>query len=181
MNHQDAIRNLGNPGYTPTKGTIRILNTKYYLCTFQNTETDQGGGHYLAQGEYTRILPGRQARHARDARLNHLNAIREYQGEIWQVTGINGYQATLHPTQADAEAERDKQAQRNAADAEKAFAHIDKEINWTDAEMLDFYGKCYEWPGNETEKIAEHRAHLANLRTENEAYWQKPIKTERIR
>ena len=179
MNHLDAIRNFGNSGYTPTKG-IRILNTKWYLCTFQNTEHDQGGGYYLAEGEYARILPGKEARQARDARLNHLNAIHEYSGEIWKVTAITG-QITLHPTRADADFECGVQVAQNSYSASKAFAHLDKEINWTDEEMLVMYGKCKDWPGNEAEKIAEHRGYLARLRVDNEAYWQKPIMVEQIR
>lgn len=181
MNHLDAIRNFANPGYTPTRGTIRIYDAKWYVCTFQNTETDQGGGHYLAEGEYSQVLPGKEARKARDAQLNHLNTIREHTGKIWKVTGIQGYWPTFHATEAEAEAERDKQAAQNATDAEKALAYLNRQINWTDEEMLAFYGLCHGWPGHEAKKIAERRTDLAQQWQENKAFWQKPITIERIR
>jgi len=174
MNHLTAIRNFANPGYTPTKGKIRIFDNRWYLCVFQNTEHDIGGGYYLAEGEYTQVLPGKKARDARDSRLNHLNAIKEYDGPVWQLTSIEGY-ITCYASEAEAKAEHDRQVAKNAKDAQKAFAHLNKEINYTDAEMLAHYGLCKDWPGNETAKIAEHRTYLAQLKADNEAYWARPI------
>ena len=84
MNRLTAIRSFGNPGYTPAK-KVRLFNDRYYMLTMQNTETDQGDGHYLVEGTYTIILPGDKARGERDSHLNHCNGITEYTGPIWQL------------------------------------------------------------------------------------------------
>lgn len=82
MNHLTAIRTFAAPGFTPTKGT-RIFANRWYRVTMQNTERDMGDGHYLAEGEYTELLPGNKARERRDARLNHCNRIEEWTGPVY--------------------------------------------------------------------------------------------------
>jgi hypothetical protein len=74
----------------------------------QNTERDMGDGYYLADGEYTELLPGSAARERREARLNHCNAIAEYSGPVFAVlTSSYGHWDTSRkpsyfPTEADA-------------------------------------------------------------------------------
>lgn len=83
MNRLTAYRTFGKPGYTPTKH-VRIFQDRFYLVTMQNTEHDQGDGYYLAEGEYTELLHGVEAKRRRDAHLNHCNNIQEYHGPIWE-------------------------------------------------------------------------------------------------
>ena len=110
-----SLRTFRNPGSSPVQGT-RIYNRRWYLCTFQNTKYTIGGGRYLAEGEYTKILPGKEARKARDASLNHLNALEEYTGSVWQVLSwdyfaemprVVGYFGTEEEAQAVADLERE--------------------------------------------------------------------------
>ena len=82
MNKLTAYRTFGKPGYTPTKH-IRIYKDRFYRVTMQNTERDQGDGYYLADGEYTELLDGVEAKRRRDAHLNHCNNIQEYHGPVW--------------------------------------------------------------------------------------------------
>ena len=83
MNTLTALRTFGKSSLTPAKGT-RILDSKYYLVTMQNTERDMGG-IYLADGEYRELLTGHAARQRRDARLNHCNHITEWTGPVFAV------------------------------------------------------------------------------------------------
>ncbi len=85
MNKTTAYRNFGKPSYTPAK-QVKIYDTKWYLVTMQNTEHDQGDGYYLAEGEYTLLLTGKQARDKREAHLNHCNKIAEYLGPVYHVS-----------------------------------------------------------------------------------------------
>lgn len=96
MNRLSAIRSFGNPGYSPAK-RVRIQNNKWYLVTFQNTESDpRTDYHGLAEGEYTQLLPGKDAREARDSHLNHCNHIADYPGPVFAVwTSAFGYAERL--------------------------------------------------------------------------------------
>jgi hypothetical protein len=85
MDRLTTIRSFGKPGCTPARHT-RIYANRWYLVTFQNTGRDQGDGYYLAEGEYTSLLPGDRAREARDAKLNHCNNITEYKGLVFEVS-----------------------------------------------------------------------------------------------
>lgn len=85
MNSLTAIRSFAKPGFCPVKRT-RIFADRWYKVTFQNVETDPRSDYVgLADGEYTQLLPGNKAREARDARLNHCNAITEWNGPVFEV------------------------------------------------------------------------------------------------
>ena len=84
MDTLTAVRSFGRPGYSPAKRT-RIYANRLYLVTMQNTETDQGDGHYLVEGEYVELVTGDEARRRRDAQLNHCNAVQEYHGPAYAV------------------------------------------------------------------------------------------------
>lgn len=79
-----SIHRWFNPGATPTRGT-RVYRDRWYLVTMQNVGRDQGDGLWLAEGEYTDLVPGSEARNRRDSRLNHCNRIAEYRGPVYQV------------------------------------------------------------------------------------------------
>jgi len=85
MNRLDAIRTFAQPGYCPAK-QLRIHKDRYYLVKMQNVETDPRVDYVgLGVGEYLELLPGSAARERRDARLNHCNAIAEYDGPVFAV------------------------------------------------------------------------------------------------
>ena len=105
MNHLSAIRTFGKPGYTPAKHT-RIYDNRWYLCTFQNVETDSRFDYVgLGKGEYQELLPGLAAIQARDAHLNHLNALREWTGPVFRLAFIYYTKPDIHyyPTREAAE------------------------------------------------------------------------------
>ena len=86
MNKTTAIRSFANSGYTPArKDVARILDSKYYLVTLQDYETDQGDGHYLLNTQQTFVLSGHDARQERDSRMNRCNRIVEYIGPVYQL------------------------------------------------------------------------------------------------
>lgn len=86
MNRTTAIRTFANSGYTPArKDVARILDSRYYLVTLQDYETDQGDGHYLLDTQQTFVMTGHDARQERDSRMNHCNRIAEYTGPVWQL------------------------------------------------------------------------------------------------
>jgi hypothetical protein len=101
----------------------------------QNVETDPRVDYVgLGRGEYVELLPGSAARERRDARLNHCNAIAEYDGPVFAVmTSQYGHwnsdrKPHYSPSKADADAYI--KAQRDAhnkwiEDCEKEQARYD--------------------------------------------------------
>jgi len=178
VNKLTAIRSFANPGFTPVK--LRIYNNRWYLFTFQNIRTDQGGGHYLAEGEHTILLPGREARRARDRHLNHLNAIREHRGEVWEVTSRDRL-ITYHASETAAEMEASRQMRKNAETVAEVFDFFATEMVKSDDEILAMYGQCHGWPGNEAKELAAYRESLIQRKAENEAYWLKEIPVKRVK
>lgn len=182
MNYNTAVR-MVKPGYCPARRRgIRIYNNKWYLCTFQDTSSDIGGGHYLEEGEHTLLLQGREARRARDSQLNHLNDIAKWDGSVFAVSNpqrnnLKTYHASRRHAEVEAEAIREDASTRMRA----ALVFTDKELAWTDEEMLAKYGLCKDWPGNEVAKITEHRAYLEGLKVANREYWQRVPEVGQIR
>ena len=85
MNRTTALRAYGKPSYCPAKG-IRIRNDSYYLVRMQNVESDSNTDyHGLADGEYTELVTGKEARSRRDSRLNHCNAITVHRTPVYRV------------------------------------------------------------------------------------------------
>src|SRR5258708_27774035 len=87
----------------------------------QNIETEPRADYVgLAEGEYVELLPGDAARERRDARLNHCNAIAEYDGPVFAVMTTQygnwdtGRKPHYSPSKADADAYI--KAQRDAHD-----------------------------------------------------------------
>lgn len=88
MDKMTALRSFGRPSYTPAKHA-RIMANRWYMVTFQNTESDPlTDYHGLADGEHVLLLPGKEARAARDARLNHCNGITEYDGHVFAASYV---------------------------------------------------------------------------------------------
>ena len=103
MNGLTALRSYGKPGCCPAKG-VRIFNDCFYVVRFQNVETDSNPYYVgLAEGEYTELLPGFDARAARDRQLNHCNGITKWDGPVWRVEGFRvkklSYAASLSELQ----------------------------------------------------------------------------------
>ena len=96
MNTLTAVRTFAKPGYCPVKRT-RIFADRWYKVTFQNVEHGQGDYIGLGEGEYVQLLPGNKAREARDAHLNHCNAIQEYTGDVWEVYTTHYGHMRQHP------------------------------------------------------------------------------------
>lgn len=84
MNSLTATRTFAAPGYTPARH-VRILSSAWYKVTMQNVEHGQGDYAGLAEGTYTEILPGTEARKRRDAQLNHCNSIEVWTGSVWEL------------------------------------------------------------------------------------------------
>ena len=120
MNRLDAIRTFAQPGYCPAK-QLRIHKDRYYLVRMQNIETEPRADYVgLGQGEYIELLPGDAARERRDARLNHCNAIAEYDGPVFAVltTQYGNWNPERKPHYATSKADADTyiKAQRDAHD-----------------------------------------------------------------
>ena len=154
MTRRDALRALGKSSYTPCR-TVRILDREWYLVTMQNVHRDARADLVeLADGETTALLPGKAAREARDASLNHCNAIRRYTGSIFEVvyhpyggdeTSLGYYPTMVLATKASAqiqqkresyiislqrEAERMEQKSRETlAEARRRYPSISKETH----------------------------------------------------
>ncbi len=148
MDKLTAIRSFGNPRFCPAKGKSKIYNDSWYLCTFQNTETDQGDGHYLVEGEHVKLLPGNKARQERDSQMCNLNDFAEYHGEVYQVTytfwpGLTEYGAGM----AAAEAIAAKRETEQAAKYAEGCKYIEKQLAMTIAEVEKIYGNCSPWKG----------------------------------
>lgn len=151
MDYLTAYRTFGNSKYSPAKGKMRIHKDKWYHVTFQNTSRDQGDGYYLEEGEYVELLPGDEARRARDAHLNHCNAIAEYNGAVyavymsgseWRWPFVRRYAATL--SEAETMAESMNSQMRD--ECHKSLVAIDSELSMTDEQLLVKYGNCKDWP-----------------------------------
>lgn len=85
MDRLTAIRTFAAPGFSRARGRVRIMDSKWYVVRFQNVEHGQGDYVGLGEGEYSQLLPGRKAREARDARLNHCNGIAEHRGHVFEL------------------------------------------------------------------------------------------------
>jgi len=135
-----AYRTFGNPGYSPVRGKVRIYSNRWYFCTFQNVEHNPLIDYIgLAQGEYTELLPGEQARGERDSRLNHLNSMREHRGEVWQVTHpTHSGRKSWHPTQDGARRAVAAQLAEDARKLAEARASLAKQIARTDEELAGY-------------------------------------------
>lgn len=181
MDKLNAYRTFRKSSYTPVDK--RIYKDRWYLCTFQNIERD-GLTDYigLGEGEYQELLPGDKAREARDARLNHLNAIREWNGQVWKVIHPYMYGLVKYFGSKD---EADNYANKVMEEGEyrlkRSLQSIEKELNMSDSEILNIYGKCQGWPGHEQEKIEEFRSKAKQSIRTNVEYWAKHPVIERIK
>ena len=101
MNTLTAIRTFAKPGFCPVRP--RIFADRWYKVTFQNVERGQGDYIGLGEGEYTQLLPGNKAREARDAHLNHCNAIQEWSGQVWEVFTTSYGNMKQHPVYVSTE------------------------------------------------------------------------------
>jgi len=120
VNKLDAIRNFAQPSFCPAKH-VRIHKDRYYLVRMQNVETDPRVDYVgLGEGEYLELLPGDAARERRDARLNHCNAIAEYDGPVFAVMttqyGVWNPERKPHYATSKADADTYIKAQRDAHD-----------------------------------------------------------------
>ena len=183
MDRLSALRTFGNPSLTPVKIRIysarwyRIYSARWYVCTFQNTESDIGGGLYLANGEYTELLPGNEARRARDARLNHLNAITEHAGQVWAVHNPQQYgRITYHGSEAEASQEIASIAQQARAQLALSLKEIDRQLSRTDADINNIYGQCSDWQG-----VEAWRDYYRGLADSNREWTSRQASMERIR
>ena len=166
VNRLTAYRSFGNPGFTPTR-SFRIYSKRWYICTFQNTEHDIGGGHYLAEGEYSELLPGIEARRARDSQLNHLNAIREHKGSIWSVRDPQRCnRITYHASQSHAKAKANEIIAKTKIDWAICEKHQLATTMRTNDDLTREYGQCSDWHGPEA-----YRAFWGGLHERNRAYY----------
>lgn len=160
MNTLTAYRTFGDPGYRPGTARVRIYDARWYLVTLQNTSRDQGDGYYLEDGEHVVLLPGRKAREERDARLNNCNAVREWGGEVWELTDKYKFGLVSYHT---SRAEADKAVAESRAEEDngnrEALARCDRLLAKTDAELEAVHSKHYDWDGVATERAraAEER------------------------
>ncbi len=185
MNGLSVYRTFAKPGYSPVKGKVRIFDDKWYIVTFQNTETDQGDGHYLVDGEYTQLMPGRAARNARDAHLNHCNAVSEHKGPVYAVcmkalTNLWPYVCEYAESLAEAHKLAARKEEAGRVDYARAIEAIDKTLNQSDAELIAFYGQCRNWPGNEARELAKLRAEYRKRR-ESSKVFLAPVTIETVR
>lgn len=180
MNRLSTYRTFGKSSYTPVK-RVRIYSNRWYLCTFQNVERDPRFDYIgLGDGEYQELLSGDKARQARDAHLNHLNDIKEWTGEVWEVTWHN--HNPQYVTSKDATNELIAQYRaEDARDFSKAYASVTKELSMSDAELLRIYGRCKDWPGHETQQLAKWRQFQSDNLEKCKAYYNAPIMVRKIR
>jgi hypothetical protein len=174
MNGLTAYRSFAKPGYTPVK-KFRIYKKRWYFCTFQNVERD-GLTDYigLGIGEYRELLPGNKAKEARDAHLNHLNAIEEYQGPVYSVSNLQRGSISYHRNLVEAHQKHNEIRTYNRECYHKAVESIEKQLAQTDEEILAFYGKCSNWAG-----VEKHRDDLRAMLISNKAYWEAlPVITQ---
>ena len=176
MNKLTAMRTFGKPGFTPVR-SFRIYANKWYLCTFQNVERDPRCDYVgLGEGEYTEVLPGKLARRARDASLNHLNGITLWQGEVWSVTHTQHNNTSYHTSQATATIKALEINAKNTADWADCQRDIDNQLAQTDDEIKRKYSKCSDWYG-----VAVWREGLKESRQQSAAYFRTQSIVERIR
>lgn len=141
MNTLTAYRSFGKPSYRPKSARVRILDSKWYLVTMQDTETDQGDGHYLLDTESTYLLPGKEARARRDAHLNHCNRVAEYTGEVWEIAnGKHPFaypEDRYHPSRAAALAHFAKLWQAEERQLRAEFDLVERRLAKPDAALAD--------------------------------------------
>ncbi|GAH44763.1 unnamed protein product, partial [marine sediment metagenome] len=156
---------------------FRIYTNKWYLCTFQNVERDPRCDYVgLAQGEYVELLPGKLARQARDASLNHLNSILLWRGEVWAVIDTQCGGTTYYPAQEMAETKVAAINAKNDKDWQECQESVDKQLERTDADIEAVYGKCSDWGG-----VADWRESLETNLDRSSDYFSELPTTERIR
>ena len=180
MNTLTAIRSFGKPGYCPTK--TRVQNNKWYLVEMQDVETDPRCD-YVGLKDTTTIylMPGKIAREKRQARLNHCNRIAEYTSNVFALTSNKQRITEFYTSIELAENAKQKHEQSIAISLEKAIQSILKQQAETDEQIIAFYGKCKDWPGNEQRQVKKHREELAKLYQRNIEYWQPDFAIEQIR
>ena len=141
MDTLTAVRSFARPGYSPTQGRVRIFNSRYYRVTFQNVERDPRADYVgLAEGEYTELLPGKQARAARDNRLNHCNAIALHTGDVYRLTFADNWyfwkpqDALFFASTEDAEAHVQALKAEHAAQFTRWQKQLERKASTTAAE-----------------------------------------------
>jgi len=129
MDTLTAVRTFAKPGYSPAKRT-RIENSKYYVVRMQNTERDMGDGYYLAEGEYRELLPGSAARERRDAKLNHCNAVIEWNGPVFAVltSSYGHWDTSRKPKYAGSQAEANAYVAEARGQHTKWLAGCEREL-----------------------------------------------------
>ena len=149
MDRMTALRTFAQPSYTPTKH-IRIYANRWYLVTMQNVEHDSlTDYHGLAPGEYTELVTGTEARYRRDAHLNHCNAVRQYDGPVYQVDDIRYvgrvYRTVYITDTARVDILRAQQMVEEQCDKSEAARHISESIR-----RRDMYASGAPIPGAPT-------------------------------
>ncbi len=163
MSTLSLYRTFGDPAFRPATARVKLYDARWYVVTMQNTSSDQGDGHYLEPGEYTELLPGHLARRARDAHLNHCNAIREYTGEVWQLTDawyggrVSYHTSQNHAASAIVSSETD-QAFRNR----EAIARHDRALAKTDEQITEYHKLHWDFVSAANER-AQIRAEQAEI------------------
>lgn len=129
MDKLTAIRTFAAPGFTPAK-RVRIHKDRYYLVKMQNVETEPRADYVgLAEGEYLELLPGDAARDRRDARLNHCNAIAEYDGPVFAVlTSQYGHWNNRKPHYSTSTADAEAHIAAKRAEHDNWIAGCEKEL-----------------------------------------------------
>ncbi len=180
MNHLTAIRSFAKPGYCPVKST-RIQDNKWYLVEMQDIESDARFDYIgLADTSTVYLYPGNIARQKRDSKLNHCNKIAEYDGDVFSLTSYKQKITEYYTSIASATIAKERHEQYITTSLKKALQSILKEQSKPDAEVIAFYGKCKDWPGNEQKQVKKHREELAKLYQRNIEYWQSDITIEQM-
>lgn len=175
MNRLTAIRSFGNSRYSPAKRT-RVYDNRWYLVTLQNYSRDQGDGMYLEEGESVELMPGKKAREYRESRLNRCNRIVDYNGDVFRVSMPQTRTVAFYTTLAKATGAAERIVANNQKSLADALQYLGKQAALTDTEMIEFYGKCKDWPGNEVVRVKEYRQEIAKSVRRNMAYWsQAPV------
>lgn len=180
MNTLTAIRSFGKPSYCPAK--TKVFDNRWYLVEMQDVETDPRFD-YVGLKETTTVylMPGKITREKRTARLNHCNRIAEYTGNVFALTSNKQRITEYYTSMVLAEEAKQKHEQGIVTSLEKAIQSILKQQAQSDVEIIAFYGKCKDWPGNEKKQVKKHREELTKLYQRNIEYWQSDITIEQIR
>jgi hypothetical protein len=181
MNQLTAIRSFAKPGFCPVKST-RIQSNKWYLVEMQDIESDSMTDYIgLANTSTIYLYPGNITRQKRDSRLNHCNRIVEYTGNVYSVSSLKMRFTEYYPSIESASKAKQKHDIYVTESMAKALDSIAKQEAMTDNEILRIYGKCLDWPGNETKQIAQFRQDQIDCRNRNIQYWQSDIIIEQVK